>query len=157
MINTKRLAGFPVAFALCLGAAGVFLANAAVAQDGRPTSLRGNLGLESLNPPPAVEKQDVPANRVFGRAYPQQPPLIPHVIDGYKLTKDFNQCLTCHEQPANAKMGAPKVSETHYSDREGKRLDKVSSARYFCTQCHVPQDDAKPLVNNTFRNATEVK
>jgi len=120
-------------------------------------SLRGDLRLEDNNPPPGVVKQETPADGMFGRAYRQQPPLLPHRIEGYQVTKDFNQCMTCHDWPANLKSGAPKVSETHYSDREGNRLDKIAGTRFFCTQCHVPQTDAKPLVTNTFQNATEVK
>jgi cytochrome c-type protein NapB len=42
---------------------------------------------------------------------------------------------------------------THFRDREGQELDNVSPRRYFCTQCHVPQTDAKPLVDNTFQRA----
>lgn len=49
------------------------------------------------------------------------------------------------------------MSETHYVDREGARLDKIAGTRYFCLSCHVPQADAQPLVNNTFLNATQVK
>lgn len=120
-------------------------------------SLRGDIGLEDLNPPPGVVKQDTPAEGMFNRAYRQQPPLIPHRIEGHQVTKDYNQCMTCHDWPANIKAGAPKVSETHYSDRQGNRLDKIAGTRFFCTQCHVPQVDAKPLVENTFQNATEVK
>lgn len=120
-------------------------------------SLRGKLELEDINPAPDVIKQQMPGDGKFGRAYRQQPPLIPHRIDSYQVTKDFNQCMTCHDWPANIKAGAPKVSETHYNDREGNRLDKVSGARYFCSQCHAPQADAKPLVTNIFQNATEVK
>jgi nitrate reductase (cytochrome), electron transfer subunit len=120
-------------------------------------SLRGKVGLEDINPAPEVLKQQTPGDGMFGRAYRQQPPLIPHRIDGYQVTKDFNQCMTCHDWPANTKAGAPKVSETHYNDREGNRLDKISGTRFFCTQCHVPQADAKPLVTNTFQNASEMK
>lgn len=120
-------------------------------------SLRGDVGLEELGTAPPVVKQDTPSDGMFGRAYRQQPPLIPHRIETYQVTKDFNQCMTCHDWPANIKAGAPKVSETHYNDREGNRLDKISGTRFFCTQCHVPQLDAKPLVSSTFQNATEVK
>ena len=119
-------------------------------------SLRGDVGLEEVNPAPDVVKQEAPSDGQFGRAYRQQPPLIPHRIDNYQVSRDFNKCMSCHDWPANVKAGAPKVSETHYVDREGKRLDKISGRRFFCTQCHVPQADAKPLVNNTFQNATEV-
>jgi len=159
MNNRKRLVGL-----LALSLVASFLATSiAMKGSGKAQervdlkSLRGNLHLEDTNPPPGVVKQEMPADGMFGRAYRQQPPLIPHRIEGYQVTKDFNQCLTCHDWPANIKSGAPKVSETHYSDREGNRLDKIAGTRFFCTQCHVPQTDAKPLVSNTFQNATEVK
>ncbi|MCW2282260.1 cytochrome c-type protein NapB [Rhodoblastus acidophilus] len=119
-------------------------------------SLRGDVGLEEVNPAPDVVKQQTPSDGQFGRAYRQQPPLIPHRIDGYQVSRDFNKCMSCHDWPANVKAGAPKVSETHYVDRQGNRLDKIAGTRFFCTQCHVPQADAKPLVNNVFENATEV-
>jgi cytochrome c-type protein NapB len=32
-----------------------------------------------------------------------------------------------------------------------KKLDKLSQARYNCSQCHVPQANIKPLVGNTFQ------
>ena len=51
-------------------------------------------------------------------------------------------------------LGLPAGRTPH---REGNRLDKISGTRFFCTQCHVPQVDAKPLVTNTFQNASEVK
>ncbi len=120
-------------------------------------TLRGRFGVEETVPAPEVVRQQTPGDGMFNRAYRQQPPLVPHRIDTYQVTKDFNQCMTCHDWPANIKAGAPKVSETHYNDREGNRLDKISGTRFFCTQCHVPQADAKPLVTNTFQNATEVK
>ncbi len=145
---------FGAACALGLAAA-VALTASGLAQEVK--TLRGKVGLEDLNPPPDVVKQQMPSDGIFGRAYRQQPPLIPHRIDGYQVTKDFNQCMTCHDWPANTKAGAPKVSETHYNDREGNRLDKIAGTRYFCTSCHVPQADAKPLVTNTFQNAAEVK
>ena len=105
---------------------------------------------------PEVARQSTPANG-FDRAYRQQPPLIPHKVDQYQVTLTNNQCMDCHDWPANNRYGALKISETHYVDRQGVRLDKVAGTRYFCTQCHVPQIDAKPLVNNTFQNATQAK
>lgn len=149
--------GAAIAF-VALVAVALALTGPGLAQD-RTTvkSLRGDVGLEEIGAAPPVVKQDTPSDGMFGRAYRQQPPLIPHRIETYQVTKDFNQCMTCHDWPANIKAGAPKVSETHYNDREGNRLDKIAGTRFFCTQCHVPQLDAKPLVQNTFRNATEVK
>lgn len=105
---------------------------------------------------PEPGKQSVPAGG-FDRAYRQQPPLIPHKIDGYQISSENNACMGCHDWPGNARVNAPKISETHYVDRQGVRLDKVAGTRYFCQQCHVPQADAKPLVGNIFKNATQAK
>jgi len=105
---------------------------------------------------PDITKQSVPAGG-FERAYRQQPPLIPHKVDGYQIITDNNAYMGCHDWPGNPRVNAPKISETHYVDRQGVRLDKVAGTRYFCQQCHVPQIDAKPLVGNLFKNATQAK
>ena len=150
--HARMLGGALVAV---LFAAGLAMIGAGAAQELQ--TLRGKVGFEDINPPPEVLNQQVPSDGRFRRAYPQQPPLIPHRIEGFQVTKNFNQCMTCHDRPANIKGGAPKISETHHNDWAGNRIDKISGTRYFCTQCHVPQNDAKPLVNNTFKNAAEVK
>ena len=127
-----------------------------VAQESsRPKALR-DVPLNETSAAPDVLKQSVPAGG-FERAYRQQPPLIPHKIDGYQITTDNNACMSCHDWPGNTRINAPKISETHYVDRQGVRLDKVAGTRYFCQQCHVPQADAKPLVGNHFQNATQAK
>ena len=84
------------------------------------------------------------------RAYPMQPPTIPHSIDNYQLDKNHNRCLMCHTRANAAKFQAPMFSVTHYMDRDGNFLAEISPRRYFCTQCHVVQTDAKPLVGNGF-------
>lgn len=144
--------------AVALGA-GIVVAGVGVAQDKGGKSLEGLGGaatLNQINAAPDVERQSY-ADGGFGRAYRQQPPLIPHKVDGYQVTPTDNACMNCHDWPGNNKFKAPKVSETHYVDRQGVRLDKIAGTRYFCQQCHVPQADAKPLVGNSFQNATEVK
>jgi cytochrome c-type protein NapB len=35
-------------------------------------------------------------------------------------------------------------------DRDGQFLASVSPRRFFCTECHVPQNMAKPPVTNDF-------
>jgi len=90
------------------------------------------------------------------RAYPEQPPTIPHDIDGYELSVDFNKCLTCHKRQYTPQSGAPMISVTHYQDRDGQMLADVSRRRYFCTQCHVPQTDARPIIPNTFIDMTRL-
>lgn len=90
------------------------------------------------------------------RAYPEQPPVIPHSIEGYQLSVNTNRCLSCHKREYTQGSGAPMISVTHYMDREGQMLADVSPRRYFCTMCHVPQSDAAPLVPNTFRDMSEL-
>ncbi len=98
---------------------------------------------------PRQERDRAPHDRDFM----QQPPLIPHTVAGYAITKNFNKCMDCHAWSKTRESGATKVSVTHFRTREGTELDNISPRRYFCTQCHVPQTDAKPLVENTFQRA----
>jgi cytochrome c-type protein NapB len=90
------------------------------------------------------------------RAWPEQPPTIPHSIDGYQLDKNSNRCLICHSRTGTEAFQAPMVSVTHFMDRDGQVLAQISARRYFCTQCHVVQTDAKPLVANTFVDVDQV-
>lgn len=129
-------------------AAGATIAAAAQAQ---VQSLRGDADLPEMTAAPDMFQVDESGRKE--RSYRQQPPLIPHRIDKYEIDLKVNQCLRCHDWPYNVQEGATKVSETHYESREGKRLDFVAGTRWFCTQCHVPQVDAKPLVENEFKPA----
>lgn len=86
------------------------------------------------------------------RNYPEQPPVIPHSIDGYELSINANRCMSCHQRQFTEGSGAPMISITHFMDREGQVLSDVTPRRYFCLQCHVIQTDAQPLVPNTFRD-----
>jgi cytochrome c-type protein NapB len=90
------------------------------------------------------------------RNYPEQPPVIPHDISGYELSVEANTCLTCHRREYTRQTGAPMISITHYRNREGQTLADVAPRRYFCTQCHVPQTMARPLIENTFTNMSEL-
>lgn len=84
------------------------------------------------------------------RAYPMQPPVIPHKVEGYQISKNANQCLSCHSRTRTQESRAPMVSVTHFMDRDGNFLADVSARRYFCNQCHVPQQDRKPVFSNDF-------
>lgn len=139
-----------ILLAATVAAAVAGITSGAVSQDaGTVQSLRGE------TEPLATEAnqelyQPVVGNR-FVKNYRQQPPLIPHKIEKYEIDLKVNQCLRCHDWPQNVPENAPKISETHYWDREGKALDQISGSRWFCVQCHVPQTDAPELVENTFR------
>jgi cytochrome c-type protein NapB len=118
-------------------------------------SLRGMVMLQDAPPAPEIMHQDT--SGPLDRAYRQQPPLIPHKVEGYQVTTEVNQCMRCHDWPYNVQEKAPKISETHYTNREGIALDKVAGSRWFCSQCHVPQANARELVGNDFRSAIDVR
>lgn len=109
-----------------------------------------------------VEPQALPMARVENadikrdRAYPMQPPTIPHAIDGYQVDQHANRCMLCHGQANAAQFQAPPVSVTHYMDRDGQVLAEISPRRYFCVQCHVVQTDAAPLVTNRFTGVDDL-
>lgn len=90
------------------------------------------------------------------RAFPDQPPIIPHSIEGYQLSVNTNRCLSCHRREFTVGSGAPMISVTHYLTRDGQMLADVSPRRYFCTACHVPQADVRPLVENNFVDMSEM-
>jgi nitrate reductase (cytochrome), electron transfer subunit len=90
------------------------------------------------------------------RAYPEQPPTIPHSIEGYQLSVNTNCCMSCHKREFTLGSGAPMISITHFQTRDGQMLADVSPRRYFCTECHVPQANVSPLVENRFRDMSEL-
>ncbi|WP_303906142.1 nitrate reductase cytochrome c-type subunit [Thiohalomonas denitrificans] len=89
----------------------------------------------------------------FERSYKLQPPMIPHSIEKDKITLKTNTCMRCHSAENYEKEEAPKVGDSHFIAADGKTLETLSSRRYFCSQCHAPQNDAQELVENTFKGA----
>ncbi len=136
-----------------LMAMALLLASFGIAQTGSAEEVQSLRGMRSVEEPPAPPevKHYRKDGEVLPRDYVQQPPLIPHKIDGYQINLKFNKCLSCHSWSTYKKAGATKISQTHFVDREKHVLANISPRRYFCTQCHVPQADAKPLVENTFK------
>lgn len=121
-----------------------------LAHDGVGDPLRGQVPIPTTNPAPALYHY-APNKGPVGRNYLTQPPVIPHKIEGYEINMRVNKCMVCHSWQNHKDWGATKVSFTHYRDRDGNELDDISPLRYFCTQCHVPQYDAKLAVRNEFR------
>lgn len=91
-------------------------------------------------------------NGKIALSYVNQPPMIPHSIKGYQVTKNTNQCLNCHGVENYRNTGAPRISPTHFMDRDGNTEGDVSPRRYFCLQCHVPQADVEPIIENKFES-----
>lgn len=92
------------------------------------------------------------------RTFSSQPPVIPHAVENFdEITLEENQCLTCHSATNYQKKKAPKIGDSHFRDREGKVLAETSALRHNCVQCHVPQVDAPPLVENDFKGDIAAK
>ena len=123
----------------------------APAPDGRRP---GGTITKEFTPPKLHDEENKDIRRE--RNYPEQPPTIPHSIRGYHVDKNANKCLSCHSRANSARAQAPMISITHYTDRDHQTLAAVAPRRYFCTQCHVPQHDVKPLVENRFKNIDEL-
>ncbi|MDR5905356.1 nitrate reductase cytochrome c-type subunit [Franzmannia qiaohouensis] len=144
--------------ALCLSAtlawAGMTLAEEHY-RPSAPDGLRqGGTVAETLPAPPMAGESRESGREVLN--YPEQPPVVPHNIRDYQVDLRHNQCLTCHSRENAVRAGAPMVSVTHFMDRHKQVLAAVSPDRYFCTQCHVPQTDAAPLVENRFQTVDQV-
>ncbi len=115
-------------------------------------AMRGNTPLnQASNPPPLLNPDNSDVRRQ--RNYAMQPPVIPHKIEGYQVDKNANRCMMCHARTRTQESQAPMISVTHFMDRQGNFLAELSPRRYFCMQCHVPQADVKPLIDNKFIDA----
>ena len=118
-------------------------------------SLRGPIDIDQDSKAPEIKKYPKDGEPIV-RDYVQQPPLVPHAIDRYKINLKSNKCLGCHSWKNYRQYDATKISQTHFEDRDENVLANVSARRYFCTQCHVPQANAKPLVENEFKPITAI-
>jgi cytochrome c-type protein NapB len=114
--------------------------------------LRGPVPITETTRPPLL-RNAVNNDERLPRNYDRQPPIIPHQVDGYQVDKNFNKCLDCHTRENTEFSNAIPVSASHYRGRDGKKLEHVSTRRYFCQQCHVAQDAVRPLVGNSFRGS----
>ena len=113
------------------------------------TTIRGASTIDETRPADRL-KRVIKDKNPIARNYVHQPPVIPHQTRGYRVDLNSNKCLSCHSWKHAAETGATKISLTHFETRDGKTLSDVSPRRYFCSQCHVTQADAPPLVENTF-------
>ena len=89
------------------------------------------------------------------RSYALQPPSVPHDIAKEEINLKVNTCMKCHSEETYKKEKAPQAGKdgSHYIDRDGNKTTNVAARRYFCDQCHTPQEDKAPLVENTFQGA----
>ena len=122
-----------------------FLAFAAEVHD----VMRGPTALDQAStPPPLLNPDNSDVRRA--RSYAMQPPIIPHKVEGYQVDINANRCMMCHARTRTQESQAPMISVTHFMDRQGNFLAELSPRRYFCLQCHVPQANVNPLIENRF-------
>jgi len=133
-----------LALAIVLAAASTSLVAQTVS-----SGLRGATPLNEEGPAPPMTPMRNSAEKEV-RNYPEQPPVIPHSIEGYQIDMKGNKCLSCHARARTGESQAPMVSITHFMDRDGQFLASVSPRRFFCTECHVPQNVVKPPITNDF-------
>lgn len=134
---------------IIVGAFMLLQAPLALSEGEKVASLRGDHELDK--PAKAIEKKkQKKKNGGIARNWELQPPSIPHDIAKDRITLKGNTCMRCHSKANHEKEKAPAISKTHYLTRDKKVLNKLSSRRYFCLQCHVAQADIDPLVENTF-------
>lgn len=115
-------------------------------------SLRGSTSIDKTSIEPEYKKWQGKTD-LIARDFKEQPPLIPHKSQSQKINLEQNKCLSCHGLDNYEEKKATRVSDTHFKDRNGNKLTNVSGERYFCTQCHVEQRDARPLIENEFKSA----
>jgi cytochrome c-type protein NapB len=141
---------------ITLLAVALVLVHGATHAQGMVDAMRGRTPLQDEPAPPPLQNQENKDVRRT-RAFAMQPPTIPHKIEGYQVDKNANRCMACHARTRIEESKAIPVSPTHYMDRDGTIRGDISPRRYFCTQCHVPQDEVKPLVANTYEDFESVR
>lgn len=87
------------------------------------------------------------------RTFKEQPPLIPHKVDGFdEITNEDNTCVDCHIHKEVRGQKIPQVKASHLmAPAVGNETPVLNMKRWQCNSCHVPQIDAKPLVENVFK------
>jgi cytochrome c-type protein NapB len=79
--------------------------------------------------------------------------MVPHSIEKYvPLTVEENACMECHQTTEIRGQKIPQIGTSHFSKtamaKDGKPV--LEMTRFQCDSCHVPQVDAKPLVESRF-------
>jgi cytochrome c-type protein NapB len=136
---------------LAISTAAIFAVSATAVGAGEVSSLRGGLGLDAAAKMFSKKKVET----VVGgrkRNWKLQPPTIPHKIGKERISLSENSCYRCHAHDTFKAEKAPMISKSHYKDPKNPDEKNLVMRRYYCFQCHVPQVEAAPLVENTFKS-----
>ncbi len=151
---------------MILGAAALLLSGVALADGEKPVKDQ-DLGLAKnsvfdtpdpiVAPPAGLE----PGENATVEPYAEGiPPTIPHEVNDYlPIRVDENACIECHVDPdlvgQSVEEGEPTPAPaSHFTDLRrapGTLTRELIGARYDCSQCHVPQAETAPLVENEIR------
>ncbi len=137
-----------------------------------------NLKLQKVTYTKAAPGTAKTINRSYVNAPPLIPHSVVGLVP---ITKKNNACLGCHMPEVAKAMHATPIPKSHFMnfrpkyvltksgklEVEGKVVARVNGGandvyatpthgklypgRYNCTQCHIVQSNAKPLVKNTFK------
>ncbi len=136
-------------------AAIVAIAVAACAGTALPVSSLRDTSVNSADSAPDVKIYQGKRPGQFAlieRTFTGQPPLVPHSVDGYDISPTENACWECHNSDDFKGKKMPMVGKSHLvQTADAKAEPQLSMLRYQCDSCHVPQVDAKPLVENYFK------
>jgi len=133
---------------------------------------------ETIGEATSYGKAAAGSSKLFERAFENAPPMIPHDVEGMLPIKiGNNSCTGCHMPEVAPSMKATAIPASHFASfrpttgigsdgritKEGMgvdntsdlkivshKLDKLSGARFNCSQCHAPQSTQAPLIGNTF-------
>jgi len=131
-------------------------------EEAETTGMKTNYGTDA----PGTSKR-------LERAFQDAPPMVPHSVEGLlPITAKNNACTGCHMPAVAPAMKATPIPKSHFMNFRPKnkvlgkmfkkevdnlknevhieKLNKLSMARFNCSQCHAPQSRGELAVSNTF-------
>ena len=91
-------------------------------------TLRGDTPATTAPEAPRMTRFD-DRDRRRVRRYPEQPPIIPHDVEGYRIDLRSNKCLACHARSRTAESGALMISITHFECRNCRSAESMDPTR----------------------------
>jgi cytochrome c-type protein NapB len=184
MIRKSLMVACSMAALISIGCA-ASSAGTASNESAQSLSLRKGDAFSEANVVPAKTKYSDKApgtSKRIPRAFQDAPPMIPHSVEGLlPITAKNNACTGCHMPEVAPAMKATPIPKSHFTNFrpkhnfDGKQFtkaidnyknevaiskpsDKLSMARFNCSQCHAPQSEGTPLAaESTFKPVFSAK
>ncbi len=142
MANRRKSMSFLNQFkAFSLVCLSILLASGALSQE-----LHQGGGLATGQPGMNTYAADPPGETTkLPRPFTGAPPLVPHSVVEFEISRSANDCLDCHLDGVEIEEGhiATKVPLSHFVNEYTREREdgQVIGTRYNCLQCHVPQSN----------------